>query len=123
MKITRLWGATLAALPALALCVGLVWAFAEEPLYFRDPYTDSLRTDEALRAVYAELSARSVQREGLYWPLDLNAPLSGTETLSDMLSVFVHGRTFDQADRIVQAVLAAPRTPIRRIYLPLVTKQ
>ena len=93
-------------------------------------YTDSLRTDEALRHVYAELSARSLQREGVYFPLDLNAPLSGSETLSDMLGVFVHGWTFDQAeerraqaDRIAQAVLAASRVPIRRVYLPLVMKR
>jgi hypothetical protein len=92
-------------------------------------YTDSLRTDEAIRHVYAELAARSRQREGLYVPLSLDAPISGTETLSDMLSVFVHGWTFDQAeerraqaDRIAGAVLSAPRLPIRRVYLPLVNK-
>lgn len=92
-------------------------------------YTDSLRTDEAVRHVYAELSTRSRQREGDYFPLALDAPISGTETLSDMLSVFVHGWTFDhpeerraQADRIAQAVLDAPRVPIRRVYLPLVSK-
>jgi hypothetical protein len=92
-------------------------------------YTDSLRTDEAVRHVYAELCVRSHQREGDYVPLSLDTSISGTETLSDMLSVFVHGWTFDQAeerralaDRIAEAVLQTPRLPIRRFYLPLVRK-
>ncbi|MBU0490311.1 MAG: hypothetical protein KKB13_00530, partial [Chloroflexi bacterium] len=48
--------------------------------------TDSLRTDEAVRAIYGELAARSRQREGQYMPLSLDTPISGTATLSDVLS-------------------------------------
>ncbi len=92
-------------------------------------YTDALRTDKAVRHVYAELSARSRQREGLYVPLSLDAPISGTETLSDMLTVFIHGWDFEhaaerraQADRIAAAVLQTPRTLIQRVYLPLIVR-
>jgi hypothetical protein len=81
-------------------------------------YTDSLRTDEAVRHVYSELSARSRQREGVYLPISLDVEISGTQTLSEMLDIFVHTWDFDhpgerraQADRIVEAVLQAPRVP------------
>jgi len=35
-------------------------------------YTDSIRTDEAARHIYAELVARSLQMEGEYIPIDLD---------------------------------------------------
>ena len=91
-------------------------------------HTDSLRTDAAIQHVYSELVARSVQREGQYPPISLNTPISGSQTLSDLLYTFVHEWDFEhpterrsQADRIANAVLAQ-RVPIRRIYLPLVVK-
>ncbi|RME81023.1 MAG: alpha/beta hydrolase [Caldilineae bacterium] len=90
-------------------------------------YTDSLRTDAAIRHIYAELTARGLQREGEYYPLSPDTPLvalEGAPTLSDTLSTFVHAWEFDEpaqrrawADQIAAAVLAQ-RRPIRRLYLP-----
>jgi hypothetical protein len=88
-------------------------------------YTDALRTDEAIRHIYGELVARSLQGEGLYFPVGLNTPISGGETLSDMLYSFVHtwdfahpGERRTQADRIADAILAM-RAPLHRLYLPM----
>ncbi|MFN8597278.1 MAG: hypothetical protein U0559_13995 [Anaerolineae bacterium] len=88
-------------------------------------YTDSLRTDLALRAVYAQLVARSVAYEGVYPPLDLNAPVSSTATLSEALSTFVHQWDFTQAtqrrafaDNLSQLILMQRH----RVYLPLVLR-
>ena len=39
MRYSRVWGLALAVGLALFTWVALVWAFAEEPLPFRDPYT------------------------------------------------------------------------------------
>jgi hypothetical protein len=60
-------------------------------------YTDSLRTDAAIRAVYSELVARSVQGEGRYPPLSLATPISGSATLSDTLAAYVHTWDYPQA--------------------------
>jgi len=89
---------------------------------------DSQRTDAAIQHVYGELTARSLQREGQYWPLSLSAPLStisGTLTLSDTLGTFVHDWNYDQpgerrrwAAEIARAVLEV-REPIQRLHLPL----
>ena len=60
---------------------------------------DSARTDEAIRAVYAELAARSRAREGIYVPLALTTVLTGVTgqpTLDDALSNWVHTWAFDQ---------------------------
>jgi hypothetical protein len=99
-------------------------------------YTDSLRTDAAIQHVYRELVARSLQREGEYFPISLDTPIlrlrsgqvSGLQKLSDLLYTFVHEWDFEhaaerraQADLIASAVLAQ-RVPIRRIYLPVVVK-
>lgn len=91
-------------------------------------YTDSLRTDAAIQHVYSELIARSLQREGQYPPISFDAPISGWQTLSDLLYTFVHQWDFEhptdrraQADLIANAVLVQ-RVPIRRIYLPLIIK-
>ncbi len=91
-------------------------------------YTDSIRTDEAIHAVYAELTARSLQREGVYFPLGLNAALSGTQTLSDTLSVFVHQWTYDQpgnrrayADALAAAVLSV-RQARQQLWLPVIRR-
>jgi hypothetical protein len=91
-------------------------------------YTDSLRTDAAIQHVYQELVARGLEREGRYFPLSLDAAISGTQTLNNLLYAFVHNWTFDQAanrrtyaDQIAVAVLAQ-RVPIHRVYLPTISK-
>ena len=93
-------------------------------------YTDSLRTDAAIQAIYNELVARSQQDEGQYWPLDMNTPLTGltgSPTLSETLSTFVHQWDYTQAaerrawlDSVAPAILAQ-RTPRQALYLPMVT--
>lgn len=87
-------------------------------------YTDSLRTDEAISHVYRELVARSLQREGQYYPLDLTTPISGTQTLGNLLSAFVHTWDYDHpeerralADQMASAILAQ-REPMYRAYVP-----
>lgn len=87
-------------------------------------YTDALRTDEAIQHIYSELIARSVQREGQFFPISLDTPISGTMTLSDTLVMFVHEWDFDHpaerralADQIAAAVLAR-RSQTHRSYLP-----
>ncbi len=96
---------------------------------FGSTYTDTQRTIAAARAVYAELSARSWAREGVYVPLPLTATLvvSGEETTLDGALVrFVTGWDYNEParrraymDSLVQALLAQPRTSVRRVYLPL----
>ncbi|NOZ49018.1 MAG: alpha/beta hydrolase [Chloroflexi bacterium] len=91
-------------------------------------YTDSLRTDAAIQHIARELVARSLQREGVYWPLDMNTPLvalAGSPTLSETLSTFVHRWDFNHAaerrawlDTVVPAILAQ-RTRRQTLYLPL----
>jgi hypothetical protein len=94
-------------------------------------YTDSLRTDAAIQAVYAELVARSAAREGRFVPIGLAEPLAeldGSPTLSQALSIFVHTWDFDgaanrraYADQVAAAVLAQRRA-IQRVYLPMVVR-
>jgi hypothetical protein len=93
-------------------------------------YTDTQRTDAAILDIYAELVARSLQREGQYFPISLDTSISGTLTLRDMLRTFVHEWGYDTpgpenrralADQIADAVLAQ-RRPKRRTYLPLVVE-
>jgi hypothetical protein len=77
---------------------------------------DLQRTDEAIRAVYAELQARSADKEEDYQPLDLDAPLGGRfhkQTLDEALYTFVHKWTFNQpevrrayAKQLAEAILA-----------------
>ncbi len=97
---------------------------------FGSVYPDTQRTIDAGRAIYAELSARSLSREGVYVPLPLTTTLtvSGTETTLD--GAIVHFATawdYDEpaqrreyVDRLVEALRAQPRTATRRVYLPLV---
>ena len=92
-------------------------------------YTDSLRTDAAIWAVYGELVARSLAREGQYRPLGLDerlAGLDGSPTLSETLAAFVHTWDYNgaaqrraYADQLAAAVLAQ-RRPRWRAYLPVV---
>lgn len=92
---------------------------------------DAARTDEAIQAIYDELVQRSLQREGAYFPLDMDTPLpalSGTPTLRDSLYTFVHQWDFEHpeerrvwADEIAGAILSQ-RVPLRRVYVPLVRR-
>ncbi len=91
-------------------------------------YTDSLRTDAAIQAIYGELVARSLSREGKYFPLGMDTRLTaldGSPTLSETLHTFVHKWDYEHPyerrkwlDKVSAAVLAQ-RVPIRRTYLPL----
>ncbi|HEY4720535.1 MAG TPA: hypothetical protein VII92_01710, partial [Anaerolineae bacterium] len=92
-------------------------------------YTDSLRADAAIRAVYGELISRSLTYEGQYPPIDLNTKLTlsitETLTLDDALSQFVHNWQWDQpgdrrawADKIARAALMQRY----HVYLPIVIK-
>ncbi len=92
-------------------------------------YTDSIRTEEALRHVYRELAARSRTREGVYVPLDLSTPISGAQTLSETIGIFVHTWDFNQADQrrayadtLVAKLATLPRTPQCRVWLPVALK-
>ncbi len=99
---------------------------------FGSVYTDTQRTIDAAHAIYAELSTRSLTREGAYLPLPLTTTLtmSGTATtLDEAIEHFVTGWAYDQpasrrayADAIVQALQTLPRIPIQRLYLPLVVR-
>ncbi len=99
---------------------------------FGSVYSDTQRTINAARAIYAELSARGLSREGVYVPLPLTTTLtvSGTETsLEGAIEHFVTGWAYDEpsrrreyADRLVEALRGLPRTAIKRVYLPLACK-
>jgi hypothetical protein len=95
-------------------------------------YPDSLRTDAAIRHVYAELAARSLSREGQFVPLTLGVKLAGlaaTPTLSEALAAFVHTWQFteaqhrrDHADAMVLALQGLPRQAIRRAFAPVIVR-
>jgi hypothetical protein len=89
-------------------------------------HPDAGRTDAAIQHVYAELTARSLQSEGQSYPLSMETELSGTQTLSDLLHIFVHGWDWQHAgerrsllDRLLPR-LQAQRAPIQHGYVPLV---
>ncbi|MDQ1301803.1 MAG: Abhydrolase 3 protein [Chloroflexota bacterium] len=94
-------------------------------------HTDALRTDAAILAIYGELTARSMAREGRFRPFGLDEPLAGmagSPTLSQTLAAFVHTWEFDAAtqrrayaDQIAAAVLAQ-RQGRWRIYLPVLVR-
>jgi hypothetical protein len=77
---------------------------------------DSGRTDEAIRAVYAELRLRSEQMEGVYQPLSLDTPLTGRFhklTLDEAVHYYVHTWNFDEpqprrnyANQLARVILA-----------------
>ncbi|MBI5879318.1 MAG: hypothetical protein HZB53_16850 [Chloroflexi bacterium] len=90
-------------------------------------YTDALRTDQAIHAVYGELVSRSLQYEGVYAPVSLSAVLSGTQTFSETLYTFVHQWTFDQpANRRAYADALATKIILyqgrQRIWLPAIRR-
>lgn len=99
---------------------------------FGSVYTETWRTIAAAEAIYAELSMRSVWREGVYQPLALSTPLvvSGTQiTLGEALVTFTTAWDYDQpferrayVDQLVAALSEEPRNLIQRGYLPLVGK-
>jgi hypothetical protein len=101
---------------------------------FGSATADSNRTDEAVKAIFAELSLRSVRREGAYKPLalDTQVALTGDPAYSEPITLekalydFVHNWDYDHpadrrafADRLAQALSDIPRQPNERIYLPL----
>ncbi len=91
-------------------------------------YTDSLRTDAAIQDIYGELVARSLQREGKYFPISMDTPLTaldGFPTLSETLHTFVHQWDFEHPydrrawlDKVSAAILAQ-RRPLHRTFMPL----
>ncbi len=99
---------------------------------FGNVYTNTQWTIAAAQAIYTELSARSISREGIYTPLPLSTTLtvSGTETtLENAITHFVTHWNYDEpalrreyTDQLIQALLSAPRTVLGRIYLPLVLR-
>ncbi len=92
---------------------------------FGSVYTDTQRTVTAARAVYAELAARSLAREGVYAPLPLTTTLtvSDTQTTLDWAIVhFVTGWKYDEptqrreyADSLVQALVPL-LYPVRKVH-------
>jgi hypothetical protein len=83
------------------------------------------RTEKAVLAVYKELQARSIMREGVYKPLDLDAPLTGKGrgpklTLREALTYYVEQWNSDEpqarrdyADQLAKLILAK-RVPRHR---------
>jgi hypothetical protein len=79
---------------------------------------DSGRTKQAIVAVYEELQARSIKKEGVYQPLDLDTPLTGKGrfhklTLREALNYYVEQWNFDEpqvrrdyADQLAKLILA-----------------
>jgi hypothetical protein len=100
---------------------------------FGGVYADTQRTITAARAIYAELSARSLMDEGVYVPLPLTTTLTvnGAETTLDSAIIhFVTNWNYNEptyrreyVDSLVQALLSQPRVLIKRVYLPLVLRQ
>ncbi len=96
---------------------------------FGSVYTDTQRTIDAARAVYAELSARSLSREGIYMPMPLTTALTvngAAMTLDEAIVHFVTGWDYDEpsrrrefADSLVEALASQPRMRIKRTYQPL----
>jgi hypothetical protein len=99
---------------------------------FGSVYTDTQHTIAAARAIYSELSARSLASEGVYMPLPLTTTLivSDTETsLDGAIIYFVTTWDYDKpthrreyGDSLVEALLSQPRIPIKRVYLPLMLR-
>ncbi len=93
---------------------------------FGSVYTDTWHTIAAARAIYQELTTRSILREGVYVPLPLTTRLTvaGTEmTLDDWLIHFVTewpysepARRREHVDNLLQALRSVPREPIPRTH-------
>lgn len=100
---------------------------------FGSTYGDAQRTIQAAKAIYAELSARSLLREGGYVPLPLSTTLavSGTQTtLEGAIAHWATDRNYDDpiyrrqyVASLSEAVQALPRTKIGRLYLPVITRR
>jgi hypothetical protein len=96
---------------------------------FGSLYADTQRTINASLAVYNELSLRSAQKGGKYYPLDLNTPLvvNGTPTtLSGAIEHFVKDKDYTQpdyrrtyADSLADAIVAQSRIAISPTALVL----
>ncbi len=99
--------------------------------------TDSLRTDEGVFAIYSELTARSLQGEGIYPPLGLDDPLPGVDgasTLREALYYFIHTWEFEPVKpgdpefaenrRNYAAMIAAAALAQRhKLHLPMVIRR
>lgn len=95
---------------------------------FGSVYTDTQWTIAAARAIYGELSAHSLSREGMYVPLSLTTTLTvnGVQTTLDeaiVLSVTDWGydapqQRRDYEDDLVQALRAQPRARVTHMPLP-----
>lgn len=94
--------------------------------------SDTQQLIDAALAVYAELSARSMAREGVYRPLPLTATLtiSGSQiTLEQAIIHFITAKNYDEpryrrdyATALVAALNTVPREAITRVYLPVIVK-
>lgn len=94
---------------------------------------DSGRTRAAVLAVYAELSLRSIGREGQHAPLTLSTILTvngSSVTLEQALAHFVETWDYDQeimrrlyVQDVVEAIQGLPRAPIHRARLPILMKK
>ncbi|HPH98202.1 MAG TPA: hypothetical protein PKW33_18735 [Anaerolineaceae bacterium] len=96
--------------------------------------SDAARTKLALKMVLLELSARSLQREGLYYPLNLQTPISipavpAVTNLEEAIDYFVDTWAYDAplqrrafTDQLVYALKNMTRKPAVNLYLPLLTK-
>jgi len=96
-------------------------------------YTDTGRTIAAARTIYSALATRAWQREGVYLALPLTTTLTVSGTTTSLDGTIIHFVTgWDYAapsyrreyiDKLLEALLAQPRQPISRLFLPLVRRQ
>lgn len=95
---------------------------------------DAARTKLALKMVFQELSARSLWKEGLSYPLTLATPLSipsvpAVTDLESAIDYFVDHWNYDAplqrrtfVDNLVWAIKAQSRQAATHLYVPLLTK-
>jgi acetyl esterase/lipase len=94
-KFALLWRLAVAVVLPLLACVSLVWAFAEEPLPFRDPYTGRTgdELEEEVSTIHNDLTDASEPSPDS-WPSssDWGEPVSGiTTTYAIYKQDFVYG--------------------------------
>lgn len=90
---------------------------------------DTLRTEAAIDALYAELSLRARSQEGIYTPLSLQTPLpslDGAPTLEQALDAYVHNWIYSEAaarrtylQMVKAAILSLSRESLHHAALPL----
>lgn len=94
--------------------------------------SDTRQTIDAALAIYAELSTRSMMREGVYKPLALTTTLtvSGSQTtLEQAIIYFVTAQNYDNPRyrrdymaALVTDMALLPRELASRVYLPVIVK-